>query len=583
MNCKSFGKQHVRTVTATLLLIFMAASAHAADTYTPSNKQLRIPSVVIGSATYTNMLVMVGNIVSGPSGSTANGSEDSYDPRTNRLTVQTVNVGSATYHNAVVTVASFVSCAGVSGADSYNGATLNISRVQVGPITYRGVVISVAGIESVAGGMPTFVPDTYNAPNNQLAIPAVQVGTRIYTNVIVTAGNVLSLAGVYATLQEAALYSFGAGASGEGDGSNSQAALIQGSDGLLYGTTSTGGGLLSGGTVFTMTPQGVEAVLYSFCSVGGAQCTDGELPVAGVIQASDGNYYGTTEIGGHGSGTVFKLTAGGVESVLYSFCGFYGATSCPAGDGGLPEAGLIQGSDGNFYGTTFAGGVNNEGIVFRVTPAGVETVLHSFSYAVNGSTDGKNPQGTLIQDSEGNLYGTTEFGGADNLGTVFKITTGGVLTQLYSFVRGNDGEYPKAGVIQAGDGNFYGTTSGGGSTNGGTVFRVSPAGAESVLYSFNQSSLSTDGFEPRAPLLQASDGNFYGTTNDGGVNDPGTVFKITPDGVETVLHSFGAGSDGTFPQAGLFQDSEGNFYGTTYGGGAIASGTIFKLTNVINP
>ncbi len=213
-------------------------------------------------------------------------------------------------------------------------------------------------------------------------------------------------------------------------------------------------------------------------------------------------------------------------------------------------------------------------------------MLHSFSGngGVSNSTDGANPLATLILASDGNLYGTTEYGGADNLGTVFKITLAGVETQLYSFVRnGADGSYPKAGVIQASDGNFYGMTSAGGTTNGGTIYRVNSTGVETVLYSFNQSSLSTDGYAPRANLLQASDGNIYGTTNDGGINGPGIIFKITPDGIETVLHSFGNGTDGSFPQAGLFQDSQGNFYGTTYVGGANGSGAVFKLTDVITP
>jgi uncharacterized repeat protein (TIGR03803 family) len=589
MNYKTSPRRLAHSVTSSLLLLICATSAYA-DTFNFSNRQLSIPSLVIGGATYTNMVVTVGNIVTLPSGTSANGSEDSYDPQTNLLTVQTVVAGPATYHNAVVSVANLVSCDGVTGADSYNGASLSISIVQVGATTYEGVVVAEAlsNVISVAGGMPTDVPDTYSSPTNQLAIPAVQVGNHVYTNVIVTAGNLISVAGIYGSFQEMTLYSFGSGPAGSLDGANPQAALIQGGDGLLYGTTDTGGGPLSGGTVFTLTTDGVETVLYSFCSVGGVQCTDGNSPVAGVIEGSDGNFYGTTEIGGLGSGTVFKLTPAGAESVLYAFCGTSGSGACAAGDGANPQAGLIQTGavGGNFYGTTFSGGAYNQGTVFQVTPAGVETVLHSFSGngGVSNSTDGANPLATLILASDGNLYGTTEYGGADNLGTVFKITLAGVETQLYSFVRnGADGSYPKAGVIQASDGNFYGMTSAGGTTNGGTIYRVNSTGVETVLYSFNQSSLSTDGYAPRANLLQASDGNIYGTTNDGGINGPGIIFKITPDGIETVLHSFGNGTDGSFPQAGLFQDSQGNFYGTTYVGGANGSGAVFKLTDVITP
>jgi uncharacterized repeat protein (TIGR03803 family) len=587
MKCNSTRRQYAHSVTVSLLLLICATSAYA-DTFNLSNKQLSIPSIVIGGATFTNMVVTVGKIVTAPSGTSANGNEDSYDPQTGLLTVQTVTVGSATYHNAVVSVASLVSCGGVTGADSYNGAELSISLVQVGATTYSGVLITVGSVHSVAGGMPTDVPDTYSSPANQLAIPAVQVGNRVFTNVIINVGNLISVAGVYASFHDMTLYSFGSQPAGSLDGANPQAPLILGSDSLLYGTTSTGGGPLSGGTVFTMSAGGLETVLYSFCSVGGAQCTDGNSPVAGVIEAADGNFYGTTEIGGIGSGTVFRLTPGGAESVLYSFCGASGSAGCAAGDGALPQAGLIQANDGNFYGTTFLGGMHNKGTVFQITPAGVETVLHSFSgdNGVANSTDGAEPIADLIQGTDGNLYGTTEFGGADDLGTVFKITTGGVETQVYSFVRGADGEFPKAGVIQASDGNFYGTTHAGGTTGGGTVYRISATGVETVLYSFNQSSLSTDGFAPLSRLLEGSDGNFYGTTDAGGISDPGTVFKITPDGIETVLYSFNSGNgstDGTFPQAGLIQDASGNFYGTTYNGGLNALGSVFKLTNVITP
>jgi uncharacterized repeat protein (TIGR03803 family) len=579
MKCESLWRGHLRAATGSLLVLISAAAAHAADTFNLSNRQLSIPSIAIGTATYTNMVVTVGEIVTAPSGSSANGSQDSYDPQTNLLTVQAVIVGSATYYNAVVTVAGLVSCGAERGADDYDGSVLNIALVQVGAAVYRGVQISVGSVVSIAGGMPTYVPDTYNSSTNELAIPAVQVGNRVVTNVIINVGNLLAVTGIASSFQELSVYSFGASAN---DGANPQAGLME-SDGLLYGTTSTGGGLLDGGTVFTINPNsGFEAVLYSFCSVGGAQCTDGESPVAGLIQASDHNFYGTTEIGGAGSGTVFKLTPGGVETVLYSFCGTSGSGACPAGDGALPEAGLIQASDGNFYGTTFTGGAHNLGTVFKLTPAGVETVLHSFSGGINNSTDGASPQSTLIQARNGNLYGTTEFGGADGNGTVFEITTAGALTQLYSFVRGADGRNPKAGLIQASDGNFYGTTNSGGSTNGGVVFRVNQAGVETVLYSFNQSQLSTDGYAPRSGLLQANDGNIYGVTNDGGTAGPGTIFKITPDGIETVLYSFGSGgTPATFPQAGLFEDSGGIFWGTTFSGGANASGNVFKIADLL--
>jgi uncharacterized repeat protein (TIGR03803 family) len=583
MKIESSWRRHLHAATSALLLLSGATTAYGLDIYNPTNHQLTIGSVTIGSATYTNMVVAVGTVVTRPEPGTPNGEPDSYDPQTNLLTVKTVDLGPVHYVNGVVTVAGFISCSGVTGADSYGGGVLSISQVQVGPTIYRGVQVALGAVLSVGGGMPTFVPDTYSAPNNQLAIPAVQVGGRVYTNVIISVANLLAVSGISSTFQQSTLYSFGS--PGNSDGANPQAGLIQGSsDGLLYGTTTDGGTLLGGGTVFTISTSGTEHVLYAFCSVGGAQCTDGEDPVAGLIQVG-ANFYGTTEIGGaYGQGTLFQVTPGGVESVIYSFCGTSGSGACPANDGALPQAGLIQASDGNFYGTTFAGGKYGQGTVFQVTPGGVEKVLHSFTgnNAVPNSTDGAQPQSTLIQARDGNLYGTTYMGGADDNGTVFKITTGGTESTLYSFVRGSDGRNPKAGVIQGADGNFYGTTYTGGSTNGGTVFKVTPAGTETVLYSFNQSQVSTDGYAPRSGLLQAQDGNIYGVTNDGGTSGPGTIFKITPDGIETVLYSFSnGGTNAIFPQAVLFQDSTGVFYGTTYDGGTAASGTVFRLTNLL--
>jgi uncharacterized repeat protein (TIGR03803 family) len=249
------------------------------------------------------------------------------------------------------------------------------------------------------------------------------------------------------------------------------------------------------------------------------------------------------------------VTTTGVETVLYSFAG--------GSDGDHPDAGLIQGSDGNFYGTTKLGGANSAGTVFKITAAGAETVLHSFG----SGSDGATPIASLIQGSDGNFYGTT----IANQGTVFKITAAGVETVLYSFGSGSDGNNPNAALIQGSDGNFYGTTVNGGANNQGTVFKVTPAGIETVLYSFAGGS---DAANPARALLQGSDGNFYGTAAGGGAQ--GTVFKVTPAGIETVLHSFAGGSDGAIPVTVLIQGSDGNFYGTTADGGANGFGTVFK-------
>jgi uncharacterized repeat protein (TIGR03803 family) len=309
----------------------------------------------------------------------------------------------------------------------------------------------------------------------------------------------------------------------------------------------------------------VETVVYSF----GASNTDGQGPQAGLIQGADGNFYGTCSTGGvWDEGTVFNVTPAGMETQLYSFVG-------PPNDSANPAAVLIKGADGNFYGTTVFGGANgggtDDGSVFKITPAGAETMLHSFGAS---ATDGINPMAGLLLGTDGNFYGTTEDGGAHcsadgtACGTVFKITPAGVETILYSFgATRTDGNTPQAGLIEGTDGNFYGTTTLGGAHGGGTVFKITLAGVETVLYSFGAT--STDAFEPRAGLILGSDGNFYGTTYAGGAHQQsGTVFKITPTGLETLLYSFGATStDAALPVASLIQGADGNFYGTTSSGG----------------
>jgi uncharacterized repeat protein (TIGR03803 family) len=336
-----------------------------------------------------------------------------------------------------------------------------------------------------------------------------------------------------------------------------------------------GGGSGSGGTTQPLTVT--EQILYSF---GGAS-TDGMGPTGVLIQGIDSNFYGTTFRGGLaecsngaatsdpfaiGCGTVFKISPAGEETVLHVFA------AAPA-DGANPSV-LIQGSDGNLYGTTASGGANNGGTVFKLTPEGVETILYSFAAGSDRGPLG----GGLVQGSDGNFYGTTGGGGANNDGTVFKLTPQGVETVLYSFAGVPDGAVPIGQLVQGSDGNFYGVTNSGGEvvshdgTEGGTVFKVTPEGIETVLHRFTGS----DGASPLAGLIQGSDGNFYGTTSVGNTGS-GTVFELTPEGVETTLHSF-SGSDGASPQASLIQGSDGNFYGTTSGGETNVSGTAFQLT-----
>jgi uncharacterized repeat protein (TIGR03803 family) len=356
--------------------------------------------------------------------------------------------------------------------------------------------------------------------------------------------------------------------------------LVQGSNGSFYGMTGAGGAS-NQGTVFRITAGGKLTTLYNFCSQ--MNCTDGGDPYAGLVQATNGDFYGTTDNGGSGSGTVFKITAGGKLTTLHSFDGT---------DGSSPWAGLVEGADGDFYGTTEGGGTNDVGTVFKITAGGALTTLYSFCAVINSRgycADGDTPYAGLVQGSDGNFYGTTNQGGANNEGTVFQIAPGGKLTTLYSFCSQShctDGNFPYAGLVQGTDGNFYGTTTGGG-LGAGTVFKITTGGGLTTLHNFCSRTNCADGELPYAGLVQGTDGNFYGTTYQGGASGNcigrcGTVFKITAGGKLTTLLSF-AGTDGEFPDGGLFQATNGKFYGTTYEGGADGYGTVFSLAVGLGP
>ncbi len=303
------------------------------------------------------------------------------------------------------------------------------------------------------------------------------------------------------------------------------------------------------------------SVLYAFMYI-----PDGGLPMGVLVRDAQGNLYGTTWGGGaYSDGTVFKLDTSGNETVLYSFTGPpYGA---------YPQAGLVRDAQGNLYGTTYWGGVSNSGTVFKLDTSGNETVLHSFG---ENSGDGTYPSAGLVRDAQGNLYGTTAFGGAyGGSGTVFKVDPTGNETVLYSFTgTGGDGRVPYAGLVRDAQGNLYGATWGGGAYSDGTVFKLDTSGNETVLYSFTG---PPDGAYPQAGLVRDAQGNLYGTTYRGGVSNSGTVFKLDTSGNETVLHSFTGPPDGAYPQADLVRDAQGNLYGTTYHGGVSDSGTVFKL------
>jgi uncharacterized repeat protein (TIGR03803 family) len=377
------------------------------------------------------------------------------------------------------------------------------------------------------------------------------------------------------------------------DGGEPSAGLIFDQKGNLYGTTVEGGrydGCGNGegcGVVFKLTPKGKETALYSFCAQN--NCTDGDGPIAGLVFDEKGNLYGTTYNGGAydgcnsgvGCGAVFKLTPGGEETVLYSFCA---QSNCADGD--FPSAGMVFDEKGNMYGTTFWGGNGGDGVVFKLTPEGKETVLYNFCVQ-SRCADGQHPAAGLIFDKNGNLYGTTRYGGVDGDGVVFKLTPKGKETVLYSFCAQQncaDGADPLAGLVFDQKGNLYGTTYWGGTSykDGGVVFKLTPKGKETVLYSFCAQQNCADGEQPYAGLVLDQKGNLYGTTSVGGAGQEGVVFKLTPKGKETVLHSFPECvthcTDGEVPLAGVIFDQKGNLYGTTQQGGAYGGGIVFKLT-----
>ncbi|MFY9884527.1 MAG: choice-of-anchor tandem repeat GloVer-containing protein [Candidatus Cybelea sp.] len=361
------------------------------------------------------------------------------------------------------------------------------------------------------------------------------------------------------------LYNFGA----PPDGNYPHSVLID-RGATFYGTTFAGGanncGSSTCGTVFSITTGGAEKVLHSFGSG-----TDGFFPFAGLTSAY-GTLYGTTSAGGaENGGTVFSITTGGTEKVLHSF----GSGT----DGSGPTADLIN-VKGTLYGTTTQGGedcIPGCGTVFSITTGGKEKVLHSFGRG----HDGSRPGAGLI-DVDGTLYGTTSRGGVHNRGTVFSITTEGTEKVLHRFRKGPDGHTPEAGLTYV-RGTLYGTTSAGGTENDGTVFSITTGGTEKVLHSFIGGT-DVDGYSPAARLINVK-GTLYGTTSYGGSKTCngsydlgcGTVFSITTGGTEKVLHTFGKGTDGSKPFAGMTYKG-GSLVGTTYLGGAYGYGTVFSLT-----
>jgi uncharacterized repeat protein (TIGR03803 family) len=356
------------------------------------------------------------------------------------------------------------------------------------------------------------------------------------------------------------LHSFG---SQNGDSVNPSANLAQGQDGALYGTSNSGGahGM---GTVFKVSPKGKVFVIYSFCSK--AKCADGASPNGGLMLRPNGHFLGTAQAGGsHGFGTVFDVSQTGTYTVLYNFTG--------GKDGAYPAAPPIPGPNAGFYGTTWQGGAaSNCGTIYRMTlspTTAVFTLLHDFDNA-----HGCQPAAALTLGTDGNLYGPTIYGGTAGNGVIFKANTEGRVTVLHNFEGTSDGYNPVGPLVEGSDGNIYGTTRGIGAPVGGTVFKMTPSGRLTTLHTMT----GPDGAWLIGGLVQASDGNFYGVAEQGGSDDTdcgengcGSLFQITPEGAFSVLYNFD-GTTGYFAQATPLQHTNGMLYGDAYWGG-ITSGS----------
>ncbi len=332
--------------------------------------------------------------------------------------------------------------------------------------------------------------------------------------------------------------------------------LVQGLDGYLYGTAQNGG-TNSSGTVFRIFPTGNTILpIYHFCSQ--SSCADGGTPWGGLVLSPGGSFYGATGGGGTtGSGTVFKVTPTGTLTSLHSF---------DNSDGSEPTVGLILASNGNFYGTTTGGGASSVGNIYEVTPAGGFTSL--------GSPPGYYPDGRLVQGANGLFYGTAYEDG------IFQMTAAGKFTTLHTFSGGTDGDLPHGPLIQGKDGNFYGGDTSGSSGANGIIFKMTPSGKLTTLYTFCSLASCADGGAPQQGVIQATDGNLYGITTVGGANHDGTIFQLTPAGALTTLYSF---PGGTVSYGGLLQATDGNFYGVTKTGGSGTVGSVFRLSTGLKP
>ncbi len=341
------------------------------------------------------------------------------------------------------------------------------------------------------------------------------------------------------------------------------APLVVHSDGQIYGTA-VAGGVLGGGTVFRLADGAVTTV----ANLGGAT---GSSPLAGLASGSDGNLYGTCTSGGTGNfGTIFHVSPGGTLTKLKDFTGTSGITP-----GSVPGE-LFRHTDGNFYGTARAGGSSGHGVVFRLSPGGVYTVMTQFT-GVGGAVPGSNPVGRLVAAGS-NLYGVTRFGGAGNLGTVFRISmnSGFAFTSIFAFTGtagSRPGEQPAGGLVLHSGGNLYGTTERGGTSGFGTTFRLTTANGYLLLHQFEDVTAS----QPVGQLVEGADGKLYGACAAGGGAGFGGVFRISTSGAHELLSHF-TGANGAAPQAGLVRLASNEMLGATSAGGPGQLGTIYKVS-----
>jgi len=422
-----------------------------------------------------------------------------------------------------------------------------------------------------ANGKPA-VPVTFQGVTTLGAVTVLQL--------TVSATSVSLSSTALAPVSLVSLWSF----DGPDDGAQPHGGLIQAANGFLYGTTSAGGAH-DYGTVFQISTNGILTNLYSFGTVVDSfgLPLDGSYPYGSLVQGADGSLYGTTFSGGvNDLGTVFAITTNGTLTTLYSFGTITDTYGDPL-DGSNPYCSLVQGADGSLYGTAESGGANGYltdfgfGTIFQITTNGALTTLYSFGTladAAGNPLDGSHPYSALTQGPGGVLFGTTDLGGQNAEGTAFSITTNGLFNVLHSFTGSTEGANPYAGLVLGSDGNLYGAAAAGTTNGDGALFQLRTNGTPTGLHSFT---FLGDGGDPRGGLIQGRDGNYWGMTSGGGFPGGGTIFRITPSGSFSNLYSFVGGADGATPYDALLQGRGNYYYGTASAGGAYGLGTVFRL------